>query len=90
MLRIESSDSAKLGENYTLNCTADEFNYNPIITLTWRNNSDHVTNSSTNSSVVLLHLKLNYTSVGNYTCSVAYSNGDSRQLTEQVVAEGKF
>ena len=91
VLSVQSSGNALVGQPYTLSCIVAESDIGDVTELTWTDAmSGDVLNTSSQSQLELVFEVLELSDVGNYTCSVSYSNGDSRQLTEQVVAEGKF
>ena len=63
-----------------------------LTSLMWTNSaSGDILNSSNHETVLELNFQsLVISDVGNYTCSGTFANGDSRELTEEVVAVGKL
>ena len=89
VLRIERSGDPQVGQSYSLSCIITESHYT---SLTWSNSEGDVLASDSSGSLSSLELEfeaLDLFHVGNYTCTVNLSNGDSRHLTEQIIATGK-
>ena len=94
MLRIEGSGDPRVGERYSLECVVSaQSGSGDYTSLTWTDSRGEVLASDTGGSLSSLELvfeSLDLSNVGNYTCTVTFPTGDSRQLTEQVFAAGSY
>ena len=82
-----------MGESYTLECVIAEYDGgdDSYTSLTWTDSHGEVLVSDTSGSLSSLELMfhpLDLSNVGNYTCSIHFTSGDSRQTTEQILAAG--
>ena len=88
---MERSGDPQVGESYFLSCViagSDGADYTSLI---WSDGDGHVLVSDSSGSLSALELEfdtLDLSHVGNYTCNLNLSSGDSRQLTEQILAAG--
>ena len=85
---MERSGDPQVGESYSLSCViagSDDADYT---SLTWSDSDGHVLVSSSLSALELEFPTLDLSHVGSYTCTLYLSSGDSRQLTEQILAAG--
>ena len=93
VLRIQRSGDLQVGERYSLSCAIAESDSGNYSSLTWTDSHGRVLmtdSSGSRSSLELEFESLQLSDVGNYTCSVNFTNGDSRQLTEQILAAGRL
>ena len=94
MLRIEGSGDPRVGERYSLECVvSDQSDSGDYTSLTWTDSHGEDLTSDTSGSLSSLELvfeSLDLSNVGNYTCTVTFPTGDSRQLTELVLAAGTY
>ena len=91
MLRIERSGDPQVGESYSLSCVTAESDGADYTSLTWSDSDGHVLVSDSSGSLSSLELEfdtLNLSHVDSYTCTLHLSSGDSRQLTENILATG--
>lgn len=92
VLTIESSGDVYVGQPYTLSCIAAESTSGRYTSLVWVDRSNHILRRSdgSGSRLELEFPSLTLSDVSNYTCKVTYSNGDSRELTKEVIAAGNY
>ena len=87
---IESSGDAVIGQLHNLTCTVECGSAN-YMSLIWEDSSGtRETADGTESRLELHFPMLSLSNVSDhYTCKVNYDNGDSTELTKEIVAEGK-
>ena len=85
VVKIKTSGEPRVGQLYSLSCVVTKGSGNLI----WTDSSGQDLNSS-NGSKALVFPSLKLSDVGNYTCNVAFANGDFREVTEEILAIGNI
>ena len=89
MLNISrNTDDVVLGQEYNLTCTVTNLTER-VYNMTWKGSDGQlIADCSSQSSLQLNFKSLNASNAGSYTCTVSFNNGDSTELTEQIVTNG--
>ena len=91
VLSIERWGDPQVGERYSLQCVIAESESGDYTSLTWTDSHGQVLVSDSSGSLSSLELvfeTLDLSNVGNYTCTINFTSGDSRQKTEQILSAG--